>query len=146
MAGCVHTGVPRSVRKGRAMLKRWVIGKMDVWHESPRGGRCPAAGTPAECSRYGVRAVSTYGALVGVLLAARHVSRCRPSLAIETPFECKWGLPPDKFSIGSGWGDGDTFCPKGSYGTLGALLLFMRLAMNEEFQPLKNFCDLSPGR
>lgn len=58
--------------------KQWVIDQMDAWHNGPFGGQCPSAGTPEECSRYGVSAVQRWGAVIGVLAAARQVALCKP--------------------------------------------------------------------
>lgn len=88
--------------------KRWVIGKMNAWHNGPFGGQCPHAGTPRECSRYGVRAVERFGAFIGVLLAARAVVTCRPELREALP-------KPQKGS-----------CP---FAFLGVLMLLVRLTL-----------------
>lgn len=57
----------------------WMIRKMTAWHEGPYGGRCPrVVRGETECSQHGIGAVRRYGAVVGVLVAARYVATCKP--------------------------------------------------------------------
>ena len=81
---------------------------MNAWHTGPHGGRCPRTDGP-QCSVYGMTAVRRYGAVLGVLAAARYVAACSTS-------------------------DGYTYrrpvCPaEGSAGVFRVLILFARLAL-----------------
>lgn len=148
-------------------MKTWVIAKMDAWHNGPNGGQCPRAGTPEECSRYGVAAVQRWGAVVGVLLAARHVALCRgdcpegqegsirisswcggvggPCFPADNPQDGRRFIGTDKdfgcFTWNTRVGDESFRRPCDLYamgGIPGALLMFARLAFLEE--------PIGPGR
>lgn len=80
------------------MLKAWVIRKMTEWHESPNGGRCPRAGTPAECSQYGIASVRRHGAIIGTAMAVRHVAACRPAGMAEPPCSDNPGVNPKRWT------------------------------------------------
>lgn len=78
-----------------------VLGRMQRWRVSGVG-RCPRTDGP-HCSAYGIAAVRRWGAVLGVLAAARYVATC---------------------SVGNGGGPASRL-PR----TLRVLVLFARLAL-----------------
>lgn len=86
-----------------------VLGRMERWRVSG-AGRCPRTDGP-HCSAYGIAAVRRWGAVLGVLAAARYVATC---------------------SVGPGSGPGND-CHRSPTSrlprTLRVLVLFARLAL-----------------
>lgn len=74
-AGAGRTRIVRAALAGQPTPRAVTIRAMNAWHTGPNGGRCPRADGP-ECSRYGVDAVLRYGAVAGVIMAARYVAAC----------------------------------------------------------------------
>lgn len=99
-------------------MRHLIAAAMDRWHAGPSGGTCPRTDGP-QCSVYGAAAVRRYGALLGVLAAARYVTGCVCDVEYERakpgkwaaltllagpedppPFGCRFGPPnPDRWAL-----------------------------------------------